>query len=205
MRILALNRRICVLYGFCSPTEESDFRAKFRQLFTIAFILINLLIMKWASAMFALHQLKMGNIVELLGAIHQLAATTTALFSFLSIVCQRQNTRRLLNGLQTIFDQCKFRKKNCFHFFSIGTFHFFFVVEYSTSAEHLYLRTNESCERNMKWAMIIMHGAYLFPGLIILLGQTTFYHVRDGIVEPQNLYMPLRTRYCFRGCGRKYV
>lgn len=79
MRILAVKRQICVLYGFCSPHEDSDSRAKSCKTLTIAFILINLVMMEWTSTMYALHQLVMANISELLSAILQLAATTSAL------------------------------------------------------------------------------------------------------------------------------
>lgn len=103
MEILALSRRISILLGVCSPTDESDFKAELCQILTILFIIINIVIMESSFIMNALYQLEVGNIVELLNAVLLTAGTTTALSSYISIVYQRKNTRRLFNTLQTTF------------------------------------------------------------------------------------------------------
>lgn len=135
------------------------------------------------------YQLEVGNIVELLNAGLLTAGTATAFSSYISIDYQRKNTRILFHTLQATFGKTNFLFSSFIRF----ELKIFFAAEHSSSAEHLYLGTNDMCERNMKWAMIILHATYVLPGVISLVGGSIFDH--DGHhIDAQNLHIPLKTR-----------
>lgn len=71
----------------------------------------------------------------------------------------------------------------------------FLTAEHSPLAKQYYSRTNELCDKILKWTLIIEASCYVIPALTILVCGAIFYYVHDGHVEPQNLYMPLKTRY----------
>lgn len=109
MKILGFSRRMAVLLGVCSP-EENDSLAKTRQRRNIVLILINLVPVEFALITYAVHEMKVGNILEFLNGVVHVAATTTTLLSYTSILYQRQNTRQIFDELQSIFDKCNFFK-----------------------------------------------------------------------------------------------
>lgn len=117
MQILKLSRKLSILCGVCSSSPvENGFRAKFGQTLNVAFVLINFIMLQSSNISNALHQLKMGNIVELFFACLQATGNISALLSYISIVYQRQNTRKVFNRLQTIVDERKFRVSNLISF-----------------------------------------------------------------------------------------
>lgn len=193
MQILAFSRRISVLCGVCSPANESGFRVRFGQNLIISFIVTNLTLAFSSYTMYALHELDKGEIAEFLFGSLQVAAVSSTLLSYISIAYQRQNMRKVLDGLQMIFDQCKFHK-NSFQFSFYLLKWFQFLIDKHTPSAILYLKTNEFCENLMKWALIIQEGSFLIPALFFLVGGGLFYRIRDGHVETQNLYLPLKTR-----------
>lgn len=112
MKILALSRRISVLCGVCSPSEKNDFRASFGQILIILLLSFNLLVMEVPMILYALYQLKMGNIFELLFAVAQVTGSVATRLSYTTIVHQRRHLRDFFNGLQSTFDQCNFSSMN---------------------------------------------------------------------------------------------
>lgn len=112
MQILSLSRRIYVLCGLCSPSEESSVWCTLYQIFIILFILTNLVLAELSNILLALYHLKMGNIVGVLFACLQGAGVLSAFLGFIWIASQRHNMRNFFNELQNIFVQCKFRKEN---------------------------------------------------------------------------------------------
>lgn len=82
------------------------------------------------------------------------------------------------------------------HFHLIGLEHFNSLTdEHSPSASQYYSKTNELCRKITKWPLTIQSIAYVAPGLFLLVAGTIFYYDRDGFVETEKLYMPLKTRY----------
>lgn len=100
-----------MLCGVCAPPEESDFLEKFCQVLNIVFIMINLSMTESSFIMYGLYQLKMGNIAEFLYAIVQVTSSMATHLSYVSMVFQRKHMRNVFNGLQNIFDQCKFDRE----------------------------------------------------------------------------------------------
>lgn len=99
-----------MLCGVCAPAEQSDLSAKFCQVLNIVFIMINLSMTESSFIMYGLHQLEMGNIAEFLYAIVQVTSSMATHLSYVSMAFQRTHMRNVFNGLQKIFDQCKFKR-----------------------------------------------------------------------------------------------
>lgn len=199
MQILAVTRRIAVLCGICSPSDGSGFREKFVQMSIIAFFLVNRVLLEWSNVMYALYQLETDNIVAALSGCQQLAGGMTTLFSYVTVVYQRQSTRYIFDGLQTVFDRCEFKEKFLFcrlvrsNHSPLNHIHFARTVK-NTPSTRFYLETNELCEKLMKWSVILVQCSFLAPSLSLLVGGAIFYYIRDGYVRTENLYMPIRTR-----------
>lgn len=114
MELLPFSRRFCNLCGVCAPPEGSDFAAKLRQMITVVFIFVSTQVMELGFIMYALYQLEMGNIFNLLFAVLHVAASNAARLSYITVIPQSKNLRDLFNGMQTILNQCKFRKESKF-------------------------------------------------------------------------------------------
>lgn len=192
MKILVLNRGLCVLCGLCSPSDESTIWTKFDRIASIAFILVNFILLGMAYTMYLLYQLESGDIEHLLYACLQSTALTTMTLSYMTIAYQRKNTDNFFNGLQKIFDQCKFEAKSQFLDFSFD--HFNSMTDERSSAEVKYLKTNELCEKLMKWAIITQLGLFLIPTSTYLVIGALFHYAHDGHIEKSKLYLPLKTR-----------
>lgn len=197
MKILPFSRRFYDLCGVCAPPEGSDFVANSRQMITVVYIFVSTQVMELGFIMYALYQLEMGNIFNLLFAVLHVAASNAARLSYITVIPQSKNLRDLFSGMQTILNQCKFRKTSKFlrscHLFG-WNFSNFSTAEHSPLAKQYYSKTNELCDKILKWSLIIQASCYVIPALSILVCGAIFYYIHDGHVEPQNLYMPLKTR-----------
>lgn len=105
------TRRIFTLCGVCAPPEGSNFQAKFRQIITVLFISVNIQVMELGFILYGLYQLEIGNVFNLLFAVLHVAASNAARLSYITVIPQSKKCRDLFNGLQTISNMCKFRKK----------------------------------------------------------------------------------------------
>lgn len=194
MKILPFSRRFFILCGVCALPQGSDFRARFRQIITVLSISVNIQVMELGFVLYGLYQLETGNIFNLLfGVLHVTAGNATRL-SYLTLIFQSKKLRNLFDGMETISEMCKSRKKHPFQFIWLNILNFS-IGEHSPLAENLYLRTSELCDRILKWALIYQAFFYVSPGISILVGGAIYYYIHDGHVEPKNLYMPLKTRY----------
>lgn len=116
MKVLALSTRVSVLCAVCPSPEENDFRATGYQKLKVLLISFNLLVMEVPMVLYALYQLEMGNIFELLFAVAQVTASIATRLSYTTIVYQRRHLRDFFNGLQSTFDQCNFLNMNTITF-----------------------------------------------------------------------------------------
>lgn len=71
--------------------------------------------------------------------------------------------------------------------------------ENSPSAAY-YLRTNEFSEAFLKWALIAINSISLGTSYFSSAANAIFYYIRDGNVDMENLYLPMKLRYLWETC-----
>lgn len=80
-----------------------------------------------------------------------------------------------------------------FIFFSFD--HFNFSPDERSSAAVQYLKTNELCEKILKWTMIVQFSLYVIPSITFFVVGTIYYYIHDGHIDTKKLFMPTKTRY----------
>lgn len=124
MQILALNRRVAVLFGFCAPSDNSGIGAHVVQRIIIAFSVVSLALGQTSNVMYALHHLHLGNISECLFGCMQASSITSVILTYVSLTYQRHLVRSFFDQLQSLSDQCKFLRTS--FFFQMVQFKFVF-------------------------------------------------------------------------------
>lgn len=108
MLILRLTRKIAMFCGICSVSDDYDVRFKYGQMLVILFFTAWLNLFLWCSVNEALYEFEFGDVDSYLFAILQVVGTLSVIGSYAATVLQKENIRKVINGLQKIADQCNF-------------------------------------------------------------------------------------------------
>lgn len=64
----------------------------------------------------------------------------------------------------------------------------------TTSSFRFYVKVNNLCERFIKWGVLILTTSYMASTLVAVAGGALFYYIKNGRVELENLYLPLKMK-----------
>lgn len=108
MRILIVSEKFASLCGLCSVSDERHVRFKYGQKVIIVIFLIFLVAYGYFCANEILYQRMVGDIYLCLFACAEFLSYLTVVGSYLSIIVQMANVRNIFNGIQKIFDRCRY-------------------------------------------------------------------------------------------------
>lgn len=107
MELLALSRRISILFGICSPSE-SNFWKEFRQIAIIAFVSLNLAMLDLAGVWYSFDSFEKSDITEFLFGCLHVAAVTSTLLSYISLAYNKRKMQSVFDRLQSAFNKREF-------------------------------------------------------------------------------------------------
>lgn len=192
MEILKWNRQVFKIFGMCSLDEGSEFWLKIGQIISVSFILLNFYSLEWFSALYIVDHYQMGDIDRNLFVLIQTIGTVPSIASFISLVYRKTSVREYFDRIQTIFDKCMWA--SCFNF-SFKSKNEFEILDQSSPSARIYIRTNELCEKFIKWAIVFIGTSYVASTIVPIIIGVIFYWIKDGHVETKSLYLPLKMRY----------
>lgn len=169
MEILSLIRQTFAVIGYIS--DGRIFRSRRHQTVVSVIVLMILIAYELSCAVYFVQNLQVGEIENSLYAVLQASALTSSIGSFLTMIYHKESIRMLISHLQNTFDKVAEKPSTVF-----------------------FLRVNEFSETFLKYALIAMIGGYVVSSMTIAAAGALLNYMRDGYVDPGNLYLPIKIR-----------
>lgn len=141
------------------------------------------------GTVYIVRHLQVGDYENGLHAANQVAGTIPLTASFLTIIYHREKVDKVIDTFQQISDKCKYLNRFHLHGINVRTL----VGELKASSVH-FRKADRVSELFFKVAILAVCGGHMFMSSSLALGGMAFYYVRDGHIEPRNLYLPHKMR-----------
>lgn len=192
MQTLQVSRRIITIFGMCTLADGSGFGSKVGQIITMILALIMLIQLDWFSVCYVWQHLKVDDVQSSTFALMQVIAVFCTIASFILLIYHRTSVCHFFEQIQSIVVQCKFRKKLIF---CLGdSLKICIFPDKSTTSAVIYIQTNKFCETFMVWVTLFMVVSYVASTIMPVIGGILYYHIKDGMVDTRNLYLPLKLK-----------
>lgn len=176
----------------CSLGDGSDLSLKIGQLFSVAFILLNFFSLEYFSILYIVDHYQLGDIDRNLFVLIQTIGTVPSIVSFISLVYRMASVQEYFDRIQKNFDECKYDSifelrshlDNCDRF-----------SDETTPSAKIYAQANGLCEKFIKWSITFIGISYMASTLVPIVIGVFFFWIKDGYVETEKLYLPLKMRY----------
>lgn len=171
MKILDSIRKVFAIAGYLP--DEKIFRYEFCQIIVPLCILLLMIVFQMTSVIYMVRHLQIGEIESSLYAGFEAAVLLPALGSFFTLMYHKENIRRVCDDLQKIYDR--------------------FIGDKKPSAV-LFMRVEKTSGKLLKYAFVGLCGGFFICSLIFALLGMVFYLIRDGRIQPKNLFLPVKLR-----------
>lgn len=192
MQVLKIVQDVLKLIGLCSvPGKYLQFQQKIICLFVLLVLVTG---MSLGSAVYIFYHMKMGEVENSLYAFFQFAAAFGDANMILAISFQREKVKKIIDELQSLYDQCKFTEAK-FPLIKLNLFSMLRFAAIDTPSAVYFARANEMSLKFVKWSVWTVMGSYIISSLAYAGGGLVFFYIRDGFVDPALMYLPYKIRY----------
>lgn len=192
MQVLKIVQDVLKLIGLCSVPGKY-----LQQKIVFLFVLLVLVPgMSLTSAVYIFYHMEMGEVENSLYAFFQFAAGFGDANMILAISFQREKVKKIIDELQSLYDQCKFTEAE-FPRIKSNLFPLFRFAAIDTASAVYFARANEMSLKFGKWSVWTVMGSYIIVSLVYAGGGFVFFYIRDGFVDPALMYLPYKIR-CLR-------
>lgn len=171
MNVLKSIRTVFAYLGYLPG--KGIFKNKFSNKIASLINLMLVLTFEFTSLIYMVGHLKIGDIENSLYAGFQAAALLPAIGSFSTLMYHKRKIWKILDSFQRIFDHIVCGNKPTAIFF---------------------IRIEKMCEKLPKYAFLSLSGGFFGCSLLFAILGAIFYTMRDGHIEPGNLFLPIKLR-----------
>lgn len=192
MKILLNTRRALAIIGYLPGERIFRFQIVHSIISLLLAILLNAFVA--TSVVFVVRHLQIGDIENSLQATFQVLGTIPLIASFVTIIYHKEKVRSVIDTLQEISNKCNwpFVSSN-----SLATKLWQFSQLCWTGEKEpsavFFKRADMLSENCYKYLMVVFFGGYIVSSVAILAAGALFHLIRDGIVEPNHLFLPTKS------------